>query len=661
MIAIVLLLTALGGVEARELTAANTDACEFRQRVTVAAVGRLGRLVLPPETIDASRSDLGDIRLRSGEGEVSYALQRARRRDESIVALPAPRIQVGTDRTTIEAEVEGDAKAALVDAVILDVVESDFLKSASVWGSRDGRAFTELASAQALFRRPHGANRLLIDFAPARLNRIRVELDDRREPPVALTGLRVRTTAGDEIATETLETTIVERDDSGSESRLVLRLPYRNPFVAELAIITREPLFTRRVSLRRRTFGDGEVEEKLVAEGTIFRVAADGDNADERLRVSVGEVLAGPELTLVIDNHDSPPIAIDRVDLVVVPTALVFVRPENSILELYTGNPEGTAPRYDLAALTSELATMTVATAEAETLKRNPRYTPPALRLKLDALGAVIDVSGFRARSPVELGEASIFRLELDPMVLSESDPGGRDLRLVRDGHQIPYVADRTGYTREITVAVTSLPTSGDSNDSRYEVTLPWARLPLNSLAFAVDDELLDRAVTVVERRRDDRGQYYELPLGNARWTRRPGETRRALSIVLQQRPESVRLELRIANGDNPPLTVRGAVARYTTSKLIFAARAAGTTWLYYGNPRAAAPRYDLALMAERLLTSPYQEARLGSAERLAPEPARPSDGLNGGRKVLFWSALVFSVAVLLAVVVKLLPRAGEG
>ena len=67
-----------------------------------------------------------------------------------------------------------------------------------------------------------------------------------------------------------------------------------------------------------------------------------------------------------------------------------------------------------------------------------------------------------------------------------------------------------------------------------------------------------------------------------------------------------------IANEDNPPLPVNGARASGFVRKLVFSADPAGSYRLYYGNPEAGSPSYDLERIFPYLVTEGLPAAGLG-------------------------------------------------
>ena len=70
--------------------------------------------------------------------------------------------------------------------------------------------------------------------------------------------------------------------------------------------------------------------------------------------------------------------------------------------------------------------------------------------------------------------------------------------------------------------------------------------------------------------------------------------------------------QLTIQNEDNPPLPVDGARASGFLRKLIFSAESGKAYRLYYGNPEAAAPSYELERIFPYLVTEDLPVARLG-------------------------------------------------
>jgi hypothetical protein len=107
-------------------------------------------------------------------------------------------------------------------------------------------------------------------------------------------------------------------------------------------------------------------------------------------------------------------------------------------------------------------------------------------------------------------------------------------------------------------------------------------------------------------------------------------------------------------NGDNPAILLGNSQVIYPVVRLVFKTGETDGFVLAYGNSEAATPRYDLSLVAGRLLTSPRSVARLGEVP-LGNTTPNPFAGIKSG--AVFWGALSLVVVALLVVVAKLLPK----
>jgi len=80
-------------------------------------------------------------------------------------------------------------------------------------------------------------------------------------------------------------------------------------------------------------------------------------------------------------------------------------------------------------------------------------------------------------------------------------------------------------------------------------------------------------------------------------------------------------------------------------------------TFLYYGNEQAAAPDYDLSLVAPQLLAAEKSNAVLGAQEALkAPSLSEKYAGSRTSN-ALYWAALILAVVVLVLIISRLIPK----
>jgi hypothetical protein len=127
---------------------------------------------------------------------------------------------------------------------------------------------------------------------------------------------------------------------------------------------------------------------------------------------------------------------------------------------------------------------------------------------------------------------------------------------------------------------------------------------------------LFRREATLFEERADARGEKHRVALGRASWVRSPEQKASKLNLNLDHYPTTDRLWLEVENGDNPPLELTAFTVWHATARVFFRAAEGSTPELYYGNTQAAAPRYDLDLVARQIFSAPKIQATLGAEER---------------------------------------------
>ncbi|AWI08558.1 DUF3999 family protein [Ereboglobus luteus] len=201
------------------------------------------------------------------------------------------------------------------------------------------------------------------------------------------------------------------------------------------------------------------------------------------------------------------------------------------------------------------------------------------------------------------------------------------------------------------------------ADETVLTVDLGAANLRLTSLSLAVGDSLFARSVTVTLPAAGDDTTERESTLARNRpvysRTSIGGiETSGKTTVALGGAPVPSRTILvRIANGDSPPLDIRGVVATRRPAHLAFNPSVAGRHTFLSGNPQAAAPRYDIAMLSRELARLPLTEIAADTLA-VAPDyraPAAPSGQVT--TRVLFWIALAVTVGVLLYVIGRLLPK----
>ncbi len=525
-------------------------------------------------------------------------------------------------------------------------------------GSTDGQRWQTLARGQPIFRQAGGLSQLHLAVPVGAWPWLRLTVDDHRSQPIPFTGARVYAAMTEAVPAEPVPVTITGRTESPGQTRLTFSVSAANLDLAAIEIDTPEPLFTRRVTLAVPQVEQDTVRELPLAHGVIYRVQVEGQPLSSNLVLPVESLVRSRELVLLIENRDSPPLPINAVRAERRPVYLLFLARETGAYHLLTGNSRCTAPSYDLAGMEANLKTVPVSPFTFSPLSDNPNYHPPEVLAGIEQAGAPLDVSPWEYRKSVKLTQPGAQRLELDLDVLAHAQPGFTDLRLVRDGKQWPYILETTSISRSLTPSVTTSTDRKDPSISRWIIQLPRPGLPITRLDCTTRTPLFQRKVTLYEELTDDRGEKYRRRLGGASWVQTPDRAGKQFLLRLDTTPISDTLTLETHNGDNPPITIEKFRAFYPATRILFKARPGDHLLLYYGNPHAAPPRYDLSLAAGQLLNADQSEATLGAEEQLK------ASWTGGHRPVVssfvFWGILAIVVVVLLVIISRLLPQSPQ-
>ena len=653
--------TARGAVAAMVLLAANWPAralepTEWRNRQPlVLERAGLQKLALPPETLGLARPGLEDLRILDPAGrEVPFVFTQP-----ALDAVPTTRPPKTFGATLADSSTVlllETGTATPLEAVTLATPAPSFLKAVRVEISLDGAAWETLADRTALFRQ-FGAVQLRCDLQRRIASQIRLTIDDTRTRPVPFSGaiLQLAGSATPEVTTP-IAVRLVQREEFTGESVLTLDLGGAHVPLASLEFEAAEPLFARTVTFGTRELRDDTAIERTLGSGSIWRVAADGVPSTARFDVPVRFTSPSRELLVHIANGDSPPLAIERVTARQRPRWLVFHAPGPGAYALLTGHPQVVAPRYDLASLATALRDTPPGSLLPGPVLPNPGYRAPDGLADTPLRGAAIDPTPWGFRKPVQLTTAGVQQLEIDLEVLGRAQAGLADLRLVRDGVQVPYLLERPALVRSTPLVVVAAADAKRPQMSRWQMKLPRAGVPITRLTLKSSTTLFQRHLRLYEKIADEhRGERVERMLAAADWSRQPGETS-PLRLALPASPTTDLLFLETDNGDNPPLELTAVQASYPVARLLFKTEP-GPVALYYGNRAAIAPRYDLALVARQILAAEKSVAALG-----AEEPTRAGGWVGAllggvGAGWIFWGVLGLVVVGLLGVVAKLLPK----
>jgi hypothetical protein len=187
-----------------------------------------------------------------------------------------------------------------------------------------------------------------------------------------------------------------------------------------------------------------------------------------------------------------------------------------------------------------------------------------------------------------------------------------------------------------------------------YSVTLPHPGLPSPRLVLETSARVFQRTVQVGIERPPDRQRrdaWFEV-LAYGAW-QHADEQAPAPALQLPIAPaDATTLLIVVDEGDNRALPITRAGLLLPTWRLRFY-RPERELRLLYGNDDLSPPRYDLALLAPRVMGAEARDLSLGADETTAEGPP-PFVSPR-----VFWVGLVVAALALAGVIARLVTRAG--
>ena len=550
------------------------------------------------------------------------------------------------------------------DRLRLTGLPGPLLKRVRLEGSGDRQHWVVLAPDTTVFDLPEeGLRRMEIGFEASPVRHLRVTWDDRSSAPVPLPAAVSVAIAATIAPSPVLVPLVFERRASEpGTSRFRIRLPGPGLPIRAFELDCGGEHLLRGARVNEPQLTGEAVTPRQLGTGVLRRVTrADAVASDLRVAVATPHEL---EVELVVDDADNPPLELQavRAELPALPS-LYFESRDGAALVTKFGAPDLAAPRYDLEAARGALREAEAAPAtwgERASLPVSPPADAEDVQEGIATVGAPIDVSVFRYMRAIPPGPPGLTALRLDAAALAHSRGG--DVRLVdATGRQIPYVVEHLGEPLVVALpAPTVEPASTRPDSARvttYRVQLPYRRLPGARLVLETTERVFERHVVVRDERRprDPRSHEHSATLRTATW--RHADPRRpppALTIELPP-VDATSVLIDVDDGDNSPLPVRSARLLLATRRLRFVRTSAAEPSLAYGAASLAAPRYDLTLLAPRILGAPAHETDpLAEPAGVADTDAADEHPDVVGRRV-FWVVLGGAVLVLLVVLARLL------
>jgi hypothetical protein len=353
----------------------------------------------------------------------------------------------------------------------------------------------------------------------------------------------------------------------------------------------------------------------------------------------------GTEVAYVIQRHDRPAVRPERnlplVDLVVTPA-----RQTRFVLDLGPGPALHDGVRLRVGNRTGSFRVPVRVETSADGVTWNVAR----------AAGFIYDVAGdtravdTTVRYPVS--SARWLRVTVEPSRVEQVVPAGPS----KVALQTLPVLGATVLQRDVAVereedvvTATIVERERDTGRRVSRVVLDLgSRRPFDRVELDVGDRNFHRVATFEAG--DDRRQWRWAGSGALSALDTPQVRERETRVHL---PKTTARYVRVTihDQDDRPLEITGARVAGPRRTLVFEALAGREYFLDYGNPRAAAPRYDIERTVRALGATRLPRATLGPPAALPP-PARPR--WLDAQPVAMWAAMAVAVVALGALLVRL-------
>lgn len=265
--------------------------------------------------------------------------------------------------------------------------------------------------------------------------------------------------------------------------------------------------------------------------------------------------------------------------------------------------------------------------------------------------GSQVDRSQFRVQRSLPKVPAGPALLQLDAHVLARPR-GLADVRLVDDsGRQVPYLVERPQAPVVVVLTVPARREEGRTSSYRFRAPLQFLP-PGSQLVLTTSARTFERAVTLRRDADSHRSRRRAVVIERTWRNTDPSSPESQLVIELPahragRRGAGGALEVLIDEGDNAPLPIESARILIPAAALRFEHPGIPLS-LVYGNPRARAPRYDIALL-------PRQDPAAVRVMVLPPIARSNLEDEDPLVRKIFWLAIAVAAIVLIALLMRLL------
>ncbi len=555
-------------------------------------------------------------------------------------------------------------RSLLMDRLRLAGLTAPFVKRCILEASNDAYHWDRLRDDATIFDLPAEKLTLMeIEFEQGEYRYLKVTWDDSASARISLP----RSASARLLSAGSLPPrlgTPLQFERRGSEpgvSRYRLRLPGPRLPITEIRLSANGEHILRQARITEGRLSGGEIVPNVLGTATLRR-----EVRGELYAAEMSILIAPPQeaiLDLTIDDENNPPLEITGISAFFAYLPWIYFESvDGKPLTAHFGYPDLNPPHYDLEA--ARVSAAKAKTAEAhwgKDLRSKASAESPGDN-GVPGVGSVIDLGGFRYARGISGGKPGLSALPLDAASLAHSRMA--DLRIAAsDGHQIPYLLERADEplslelpALEKTVAPrpdASGRRSGTGSLSYYRLRLPYQGLPPARLVFTTSARVFQRNLYILIERNplDVRQESWTKSIAQALWSHGDPETPAPALVLNIPTLKTAEALVVVEEGDNSPLPITSARLLLPAYRMRFFRESKSNLKLYYGREELGAPRYDLAILAPRLMGAAAEELSMDPEGVASAQTAKPLS------VKLFWGILIAAVFVLLTLIARLVKK----
>jgi len=326
----------------------NPVAWQYQKELVPAGggAGGFGEIVFDTEVLSGSRSDLSDIRVMSGTGEVPYVMD-VEAPSFARESRTARILNKGTQAEKTSLVLDLGAEGIIHNRVELQTTSTNFRREIQVEGSADMSNWLTLANGSIYdYTLEFTARDTSLSYTESTYRYLRVTISDKGEVPLNILSATIsRETygAGKEVS---YQVPIVERAEIKDKraNSLTFDMGVKGLPTNRLALQTSNTNFNREVALTGTN--DGKTWSIITYRDVIFSYSTP--------KFTGGKLeLRFPDqnyryLKLTVFNRDNQPIEIDKGTLYGTVRKAIFPYQSGESYKLYYGNPGARYAQYDL-------------------------------------------------------------------------------------------------------------------------------------------------------------------------------------------------------------------------------------------------------------------------------------------------------------------------